>query len=92
MAARLAAIPLEGQTVEDVAKAVVIACREEGIKLAREDSKKSKGAGARVTVVGLACKHGMKNRQAEYRQADAGEVHSNFYFSSHICLWHFLRG
>ena len=76
MAARLAVIPLEGQTVEDVAAAVVAACQEFGVEMRRFDSKKSsKEPGARLTVVGLACKHAMKNRQKEYLAGDAGGVH-----------------
>ena len=77
MAARLAAIPIEGQTAEDVAAAVVGAFHEFGVEMRRFDSKKksSKEPGARLMVVGLACKHAMKNRQKEYLARDAGEVH-----------------
>ena len=75
MAARLAAIPLEGQSVEDVAAAVVAAFLEFGVEMKRFDSKKSsKEAGARMRLVGLACKHAMKNRQKEYKEGHAGEV------------------
>lgn len=75
-AARLSAIPLEGQTVEDVAAAVVAAFHEIGAEMRRVDSKKSsKEPRARLTVVGLAYKHAMKNRQKEYLAEDAGEVH-----------------
>ena len=82
MAARLAAIPLEGQTVEDVTAAVVAAFHESGVEMRRFDSKKSsKDPGARLTVVGLACKHAMRNRQKEYLAGDAGET-----LSSRMCV------
>ena len=54
MAARLDAIPLEGQSVEDVAAAVVAAFLEFGVEMKRFDSKKSsKEAGARMRLLGL---------------------------------------
>lgn len=86
MAARLDAIPLEGQSVEDVAAAVVAAFLEFGVEMKRFDSKKSsKEAGARMRLVGLACKHAMKNRQKEYRQGDAGELPKTWTPPSRIC-------
>jgi len=86
MAARLDAIPLEGQSVEDVAAAVVAAFLEFGVEMKRFDSKKSsKEAGARMRLVGLACKHAMKNRQKEYRQGDAGELPETWTPPSRIC-------
>ena len=69
LSARFAIIPLEGQTVDDVADAVVEACQEFGVEMRRCDSKKIKQeAGGRLVVVGLACKHAMPNRQKKYRQ------------------------
>lgn len=86
MATKLATIPLEGKTIEEVADAVKDACREERVLLVRADSKKSKGAGSRVTVVGLVCKHGVANRQAAYRQKVRGEVQITSCFSPHTCF------
>ncbi|CAB1104350.1 unnamed protein product [Ectocarpus sp. CCAP 1310/34] len=71
MAARLASIPLEGQSIEGVEAAVVGAFLEFGVEMKRCDSKKSsKEPGARLRLIGLACKHAMKNRQKEYREGD----------------------
>lgn len=82
MAARLAAIPVEGKTVEEVAAEVVGACQEFGVEMRRFDSKKSsKLPGARLTVIGLACKHGMRNRQKEYSAEIAGGVHKTWTLS-----------
>ena len=53
MVARLDAIPLEGQSVEDVAAAVVASFLEFGVEMKRFDSKKSKEAGARMRLLGL---------------------------------------
>ena len=87
LAARLNVIPLEGQTVEDVPAAVVAACLEFGVEMRRDDSKKSKvEAGGRFAVVGLACKHAMKNRQKEYREGDAGEVRKTYTLSVRTCV------
>lgn len=88
MAERLAAIPLEGKSVEEVAEAAIAACVEFGVELRRFDSRKSsKEPGARMMTIGLACKHGMKNRQKEYKETDAGEVHQTQTSSSRICIW-----
>lgn len=49
MAERLAAIPLEGKNVEEVAEAAKAACLEFGVELRRFDSRKSsKEPGARM--------------------------------------------
>lgn len=93
MAARLAVIPLERQTVEDVEAAVVKAFREFGVEVRRCDSGKSgKEAGARMTKIGLVCKHGMRNRQKDYRESDSGEVHKTWTLSSRIWVWAFVLG
>ena len=87
LAARLNVFPLEGQTVEDVAAAAVAACLEFGVEMRRYDSKKCKvEAGGRFAVVGLACKHAMKNRQKEYREGDAGEVRKTYTLSVRTCV------
>ena len=87
LAARLNVIPLERQTIEDVAAAVVAAWVELGVKMRRCDSKRSKKeAGGRLTVVGLACKHVMKNRQKEYREGNAGEVQKTYVYSVRTCM------
>lgn len=86
MAARLAAIPLEGQNIEDVEAAVVGAFLEFGVEMKRFDSKKSsKAPGARLKLIGLSCKHAMKNRQKEYREGGGGEVSETWTLSSRIC-------
>eukprot|EP00904_Undaria_pinnatifida_P005355 jgi/Undpi1/194/HiC_scaffold_1.g00191.m1 len=74
MSSRLDSIPLEGRSVEDVEADVKKAFLEFGIEMKRFDSKKSsKEPGARLRLIGLACKHAMPNRQKEYRgSADAG--------------------
>ena len=75
MATRLAAIPLEGKTIEQLEIEVMAAFQEFRVEMRRFDSKKSsKEPGARLRVVGLACKHAMKNRQKEYSMGDVGEV------------------
>eukprot|EP00904_Undaria_pinnatifida_P010515 jgi/Undpi1/6594/HiC_scaffold_20.g09073.m1 len=74
MSSRLDSIPLEGRSVEDVEADVKKAFLEFGIEMKRFDSKKiSKEPGARLRLIGLACKHAMPNRQKEYRDS-AGEV------------------
>eukprot|EP00904_Undaria_pinnatifida_P011692 jgi/Undpi1/7653/HiC_scaffold_23.g10126.m1 len=74
MSSRLDSIPLEGRSVEDVEADVKKAFLDFGIEMKRFDSKKSsKEPGARLRLIGLACKHAMPNRQKEYRDS-AGEV------------------
>eukprot|EP00904_Undaria_pinnatifida_P003346 jgi/Undpi1/13011/HiC_scaffold_7.g02675.m1 len=74
MSSRLDSIPLEGRSVEDVEADVKKAFLEFGIEMKRFDSKQSsKEPGARLRLIGLACKHAMPNRQKEYRDS-AGNV------------------
>ena len=74
MSSRLDAIPLEGRSIEDVEADVKKAFLEFGLEMKRCDSKKSsKEPGARLRLIGLACKHAMPNRQKQYRDG-AGEV------------------
>lgn len=86
MAARLASIPLKGQSIEEVEAAVKGAFLEFGVEMRRSDSKKSsKEPGARLKLIGLQCKHGLKNRQKEYREGDGGEVPETWTLPSRMC-------
>lgn len=74
MAKALDAIPTKGRSVEDVVGDVKRACKTLGVEVACYNSEKSKGAGARVTVYGLKCKHGMTNRQGQKSAATTCEL------------------
>ena len=67
MSSRLDSIPLEGRNIEDVESDVKTAFLEFGVEMKRFDSKKSRREpGARLRLIGLACKHAMPNCQKEY--------------------------
>ena len=71
--AALASIPTAYQTVEAVEKAVKDVCAEHGTRLARFTSKK--GQRGHLTLIGLRCVHGMRNRQGERREKTPGELY-----------------
>lgn len=77
MRAKLAAIPLEGRSVEDVAAAVTSACKEEGVEVACRDSWKSNDAEPRVLMRRLKCIHGMQSLEEEQREKQTGDNTNN---------------